>query len=108
MADEHEFKEYETRKIMVKALQFRPDGVHQFSLPNMISANFQEARHPGLNAEHPSKWPNGWATKGIKFYIQTINGQAEIKPGDFIIKELEYVNSYYPCEQSTFVRKYVV
>ena len=108
MAHECEFGYYETRKLTVKALQFRPDGAHQFILPHMIRANFQEARHPGLDPEEPSKWPNGWATKGIKFYIQTINGSAEIKQGDYIIQELEYTGSYYPCEQATFVRKYEI
>lgn len=108
MADALEFKEYVSRRIVVKALQFDPDGMHKFSLPPMITSHYQDAKHSGLSEEGPTKWPQGWATFGIKFFMLTISGKSFIRPGDYIVEEMKYPGKFYPCDKSTFERRYIV
>jgi len=82
---------FRKRPVVIDAELFDPLTTHKMTLPSgMVGVN-----SPGAD---------NWAYEGCKFYIETLEGRMEAKPGDWIITGVN--GEKYPCKPDIFLKTY--
>lgn len=82
---------FRKRPVVIEAVQLDPTGKHSQNLPEGVI---------GLS----SPGADNWGYKGCRFYIETLEGRMEAKPGDWIITGIK--GERYPCKPDVFAASY--
>lgn len=90
--------QYRRKGSIVPAVRFDPHGEHRTYLPEMVIGI-------GPRVDEVSTHTHDWAHDDCRFYLQSMNGQQELRPGDWILPEVE-LGLYYPVKDEVFRKLY--
>lgn len=82
---------YRKKPVIIEAVKFDPLEKHKTELPDGVLGI------PSPNADN-------WAYQGCQFYINTLEGKMNVRPGDWIIKGVK--GEYYACRSDIFELTY--
>jgi len=82
---------YRKRPVVISAVQLDPWNAHRYVLPDGVE---------GV----PSYSADNWSYDGCRFFIQTLEGRMEAKPGDWIITGV--AGEVYACRDEIFRATY--
>jgi len=82
---------FRKKPVVIEAVQFDPGGPHKIHLPVGVR---------GI----PSPNSDNWNYAGCQFFVDTLEGPLEVKPGDWIITGVK--GERYPCKPDVFEMTY--